>query len=76
MSLDARCVESVVTDLTRLRIVVFLYMLCAPWAEIVVYEWARPVVTMELEMSRVEVAITVFTVFCDNFQHLAVAVRT
>ena len=76
MSSEAFRVESVVADLTRLRILMLMNKICTPWAEVVVEEWTGPFLAMRLEMPRMKVTIAVHAVFCDDFRYLAVTVRT
>ena len=71
----AGCVEGVVAHLALQDVVLFLYVLGAPWAEIIVHERTRPFVAMELIMSRMEGQFTIWARLGDNLWNCTVAVR-
>ncbi len=70
----AGCVESVVAHFALQDVVLFLYVLRAPWAEVIIHERTLPLVTMELTMSVMEGQITASAMFSDDFRNYPVAV--
>ena len=57
------------------HVVVLLDVLVTPVAQVIVDERARPLIPMTLEMSFVEVKVTIFAMFGDDFWYITIAVR-
>ena len=57
------------------HIVVLLDVLVTPVAQVVVDERARPLISMTLKMSFVEVKVTIIAMFGDDFWYITIAVR-
>ena len=75
MSIVAVFVKSVLANFTLLHVLLFFDVFCAPGAQIMVYDGARPVVTMRLVMSRVKVTVAVTALLSDDFGDLSIAIR-
>ena len=74
MSIIAAFVEGVLANFTLFHVLLFFDVFCAPGAQIVVNERARPVVTMRLVMTRVEVTAAVTAMFSNDLWHLSIAI--
>ena len=74
MSIIAAFVEGVLANFTLFHVLLFFDVFCAPGAQVVVNDRARPVVTMRLVMSRVEVTVAVTAMFTNDFGHLSIAI--
>ena len=74
MSIIAAFVEGAFANLTLFHVLLFFDVFCAPGAHVVANERARPVVTMRLVMTRVEVTVAVTAMFSDDLGHLSIAI--
>ena len=66
--------HSVLAYIAFHHVVVFLNVLSAPGTKVIVNERTRPLVTMELVMTRVEVKFAFDALFRNAFRYVAVAV--
>ena len=70
----AVCAEGLPAHLAPQDVFLFLYVLRAPWAEVIIHERTRPPVTMELIMSRMEGQVTISAMFSYDFRHCPIAI--
>ena len=69
-------VQLVLTNLARHDVVLLVDAFGAPGTKVMIHEWAWPLISMCLEMSRVEEEITIWAVFSNNLRYGAEAVCT
>ena len=67
-------VQRELTDFTGVYVVVLLDVVCAPWAQVVVDQRARPLVQVLLVVPWVEVEVAELAVFCDDLGDGAAAI--
>jgi hypothetical protein len=64
-------VHGVLTDGALEDVLFLLDMGSAPWAHVVVNQRTRPLVSVELVMTRVEIKVAFITMLCNDFRNFS-----
>ena len=69
-------VQVILADLALEDVLLLLNVFIAPRTQVVVNEWARPLISVKLQVAWVEIAVTIWAVLGDGFGHIALAITT